>query len=372
MLGQPYLLESLKMIASRSGRIVTLAVALGLLAGAPVAAQTIYVSLSGKGVEGKPLYWQPDFVALMARDGRLIKFAPHEAVDYRQVSRDFRSHSQATLRGELQREFGRGFDVSGTGQYLVVHPAGQRDQWADRFEQLYRSMQHYLVARGFKIHRPEFPLIAVVFPSQQQYLQYAAQQGRNLGTATLGYYDPETNRIHMFDITAQSGASDQWFINAETIIHEAAHQTAFNVGIHGRFSNAPRWIVEGLGTLFESPGVWDARHHPERSDRVNPSQLQTYRRFVSATNSRDILSLQLSSDQLFRRDPNLAYAHAWALTFFLTEQTPQQYAQLIALTNKRQAFTDYSTEARMQDFISVFGANLPMFDARLQRFIESL
>ena len=51
---------------------------------------------------------------------------------------------------QLQREFGRAFDVSGTGQYLVVHPAGQRDRWADRFEQLYRSMIHYLTARRFE------------------------------------------------------------------------------------------------------------------------------------------------------------------------------------------------------------------------------
>ena len=70
-------------------------------------AQTIHVSIRGKAVEGKPLYWNNDFVALMARDGQLVTFAPHEAEAFRQVSAGFSSHSQATLRGELLREFGR-------------------------------------------------------------------------------------------------------------------------------------------------------------------------------------------------------------------------------------------------------------------------
>ena len=34
------------------------------------------------------------------------------------------------FRGQLLREFGQGYDVSGVGHYLVVHPAGKRDQWA--------------------------------------------------------------------------------------------------------------------------------------------------------------------------------------------------------------------------------------------------
>jgi hypothetical protein len=337
-----------------------------------VTAQTIHVSLRGKPVEGKPVYWNEGLVALVARDGQLVTFAPSEAAEYRQLSDSFRSHSQATLRGELLREFGGQFEVSGTGQFLVVHPAGQRDEWANRFEELYRSMLHYLTARGFPIGRPEFPLVAIVYPSQDQYLSSARARDTNVSPNTLGYYDPLSNRIYMYDITGQSGDASQWYINAETIIHEAAHQTAFNVGIHNRLGGDPRWIVEGLGTLFEARGVWDSRHYPSLEDRVNASQLSLYRQLVPANRSVEVLQHQLASDQLFARSPTLAYAHAWALTFYLTERAPRQYAELLRRIQQRKAVEGYQPEDRLRDFIAVFGQDLKLFDARLQRFIAEL
>ncbi len=336
------------------------------------AAQTIQVSLPGRSVEGKPIFWNDQYVSLIARDGQLVTFKPREAESYRQLSPGFQSHSQSTLRGQLQREFGRAFDVSGTGQYLVVHPAGQRDRWADRFEQLYRSMQHYLRARGFEIQRAEFPFIAVVFPSQQQYLVDAQRRGEPISTGVLGHYDPVTNRIHMFDVTANRPDSSQWYVNAETIIHEAAHQTAFNVGIHDRFGENPRWVVEGLGTLFEARGVWDAHHFPERRERENLAQLQAYRASVTSQNSLELLSTQLRSDDLFRRRPSLAYAHAWALTFFLTEYEPRGYAQYLRKIRQRASFQPYPADERLQDFAGIFGRDFRMFDARLQRFVAEL
>ena len=60
-------------------------------------------------------------------------------------------------------------------------------------------------------------------------------------TCTLGHYDPTTNRVFLFDVTSESGGGD-WSENAATIIHEAAHQTAYNVGVHKRFTAAPRWL----------------------------------------------------------------------------------------------------------------------------------
>ncbi len=138
----------------------------------PGHAQTIAVSLTDQSVEGKPVYWDQNMVALLMRDGQYITFPPSEAKQFRKISDPFRSYSQSTLRGQLMREYGRDFDVSGTGQYLVVHPAGQRDRWADRFEQLYRSMVHYFTARGFSVSRPEFPLVAIVFRSRGDYLAH--------------------------------------------------------------------------------------------------------------------------------------------------------------------------------------------------------
>ena len=335
--------------------------------------QTIEVRLTDRTITGHPVSWDDQQVTLLSRDGQYVSFAPDDARSFRQVAGDFRSLSQAELRGGLLREFGDRFEVSGTGQYLVVHPVGERDRWADRFEQLYRSMLHYFTARGFRLGRPEFPLVAIVFPEQAVYLQYIAQQtGSRVSGNSLGYYDPTSNRIHLFDITARQPDSSLWYVNAETIIHEAAHQTAFNVGIHRRHGANPAWVVEGLGTMFESRGVWDSHHFPTLKDRVNPSQLKAYRQLVPPQRSLEILQVQLSSDQLFGRMPDLAYAHAWALSFFLTEQEPRQYRQFLTRTYARPAFQPVTAGQRVKEFTDSFGADLKMLDARLQRFVASL
>ena len=343
-------------------------------AGVPDAqAQTIEVSLRGRStVQGKPVYWDNGFVALMERDGKMVTFRPSEAEKFHRVSRYFDSFSQSELRGQLLREFGGSYDVSGTGQYLVVHPAGQRDRWAERFEQLYRSMVHYFGARGFQLNRPEFPFVAVVFPSQARYEQYMEEQDVRLGFSSLGYYDPTSNRIHLYDSSGGSRDPSRWFVNAETIIHEAAHQTAFNIGIHQRYGNSPSYIVEGVGTLFEARGVWNAHQYPNFSDRINRNQLRMYKQFVNRSNSLDILNQQISSDRFFKLNSGAAYAHAWALTFFLTEREPRRYAELIETMNRRKSFRAYTSEQRMEDFTSVFGSDLKMLDTRLQRFVSSL
>lgn len=338
----------------------------------PLSGQTIAVSLPGQSVEGKPVHWDDSEVTLLLRDGRYLRFAPSEARGFRQVSRDFSSYSQSAMRGQLLREFGREYDVSGTGQYLVVHPTGQKDLWADRFERLYRSMVHYFTARGFAVRRPEFPLVAVVFPTQSQYVNHLRQSGVRVSAGSLGYYDPATNRICLFDVTAEGGDARLWYLNAETIIHEAAHQTAFNIGIHPRVATTPTWIVEGIGTMFEAPGVWDAQHHQSREDRINGYQLKAYRQLVPSGMSPKLLQLQLASDRLFAAQPDVAYAHAWALTFFLTEQEPRQLARYLQTLERREPFREYTQAARLQDFTRVFGSDLQLLDARLQRFLDAL
>ena len=81
-------------------------------------------------VEGTPVAWSDDRVLLLSRNGSLWQFAPQQAQDYRLISHHFRPYSQSEMRGQLLREYGDRFDVSGTGNYLVVHPAGERDRWA--------------------------------------------------------------------------------------------------------------------------------------------------------------------------------------------------------------------------------------------------
>lgn len=349
------------------------AIAVLLLASSSRAAETgmIRLELAGSTLEGSPLHWTSEQALLLARDGHLWNFDPGQATGLERTSSRFRGYSQADMRGRLLAEFGRRFDVTGTGHFLVVHPAGQRDVWADRFEELYRSFVHYFAVRGFRPHAPAYPLVAIVLQDREQFLLYSLKAGVRLPGTALGYYSPASNRILTYDQRSGTGDSSNWKLTATTIIHEAAHQSAFNTGIHNRFAPQPRWLVEGLGMLFEAKGVYDSRRNPRRAQRVNLDRLAAFQQLAEHRPQGSLAEL-ISSDRRFQQDPDAAYAEAWALSFFLVETQPEKYFQFLEKTAKRESFVAYSNPQRLKDFMDAFGRDFIMLEAQLSRFINSL
>jgi hypothetical protein len=333
---------------------------------------TLQLDLKGKRVEGMPVNWSAGRVRLLGRDGHLWDFPASEAKNFRKKASTFQPYSQGELRSHLLREFGQGYEVTGTGHYLVVHPAGEGQRWASWFEDLHRSMVHYFTARGFPLQKTRFPLVAVVFPNQKDFIRYAAQGGHGVGTSVLGYYDPTTNRIAQFESGGgqpdQAGASG----TIDTIIHESAHQTAFNIGIHSRLAETPNWVIEGIGTMFEAPGVWNSQFHRELSDRINQGRLDGYVRNFAQGQNRGTLKSIVESDRLFAVDPDAAYAYSWALLFYLAERETNKLSQYIKLTASRPPGQKYAPSNRLRDFVRIFGSDLTMLEQRMHRYVLSL
>lgn len=334
------------------------------------AQQAFKLQLGGRWVEGTPLVATEKQVFLLGRDGKMWEFAPAEAQSYSKSSGSFYAYSQAEMRGQLMREFGSRNEVSGNGHYLVVHPAGQKDLWAPRFEELYRSFVHYFNTRAFRPSEPRFPMVAIVYPRQADFQRAAAADGSKNVSNMLGYYSPKTNRIALFDVTVGRTGLD-WSTNADTIIHEATHQMAFNAGMHNRFGQSPQWVCEGLATMFEAPGVWNGPVHHNLADRVNRKQLAAFRRY-QPRRSPNAIPEAVNSDRAFDKDTEAAYAEAWALSFFLSEQEPRKYVQYLMKTAAVKDFTKYPAPQRLKDFTDVFGGNLGLLDARMKRFIGEL
>ena len=331
----------------------------------------IEVNLNGQRVEGTALSWSKSTVFLLARDGRLWDFAPQTAREFHKMPTSFTSYSPGAVRAQLQAELGNQFEITGVGHYLVAHPAGQRSQWAQRFEDLYRSFLLYFSVRGFQIQTPEFPLIAIVMPTHEDFLRYSSQEGKPLPAGVLGYYSPTTNRVALYDITNGERSGATWHTNADTIIHEATHQTAFNTGIHSRFASQPRWAVEGLATVFEAPGVWNSRAHPNLPDRINRTQLQSWQQYRSRRKEGALVEL-ISSDGRFNTGTLDAYAESWALSFFLLEKQPRDYAAYLQRLAELPVFRDRSSAERLADFTAVFGTNFRLLEARYLRFMDEL
>lgn len=329
---------------------------------------TLRLTVGQRLIEGTPLNWSEGQVLLLGRDGRLWDFAPDEARDFKKSAPYFKSYSIGEFRAELQRELGQGFELTATGHYLVAHPRGERDRWGQRFEDLYRTFWHYFKARGLALREPEFPLVALVFPTQADFVRYSQRDGNVPRSGLLGYYSPISNRVALYD-TSESGAD--WSQNAATIIHEATHQTAFNTGVHGRFSYTPRWIAEGLGTLFEAPGVWNWRFKTAAAERINREQLAAFRRQLKSRPPGRLTDL-VCYDRLFDLDAEAAYAESWAWSYFLMETQAKSLAELLAKTAARPAFAPYGPAERKRDFEAVFGTNWAMLEAHFLRFLAAV
>ena len=332
---------------------------------------TMLVDIGGREVEGMPLAWTNKQVYLLARDGRLWDFAPNKTNGYRKTSSYFASYSAAEVRAHLERELGGKLQVTGTGHYLVAHPPG-KEAWAQRFEDLYRSIVNYFSRRGLRVHEPEFPLVAVVWGQRDDFQRYAAREGSPVASGVLGFYSPTTNRVTLYDQGGGASNARLWQQNEATIIHEATHQMAFNTGVHNRFSPTPRWLAEGLGTMFEAPGVWDWRNHPNLGDRVNRMRLAEFRRWLAHGRSAGAFVNLLGSDRPFDSNPSAAYAEAWAWVFFLTETYPDKFGQYVQNVAARPNFEAYPLARRMSDFTSVFGDDFRMLERHFLSFIASL
>lgn len=360
----------------RAATLAWLAVLGGLVAVAPLVAAepgrwTLSVELSGRRIEGTPLRYDERHVDLLGRDGRLWSFAPGEAQKFHKASDAFRGYSSAELRDQLVRELGQEFEVLGSGHYLVAFPRGQRNEWATRFEEMYRAFVHYVSIRGFRPVEPEFPLVAIVWPTREQFLRYAASEGVSTGGNYAGFYFGRSNRVALFDQGGSGSGAVDAARNLELIVHEVTHQTAYNTGVHRRFAATPRWLAEGLATMFEARGVWNARQYPQAADRVNRGQLRAFRAYQSRRPT-DALATLVSSDRAFDLDTDAAYAEAWALTYYLAEKRPQQYAQYLSRVAAKPAFRSVPAAERLSDFQAAFGPNLKLLDAQYLKFIAEL
>jgi Protein of unknown function (DUF1570) len=347
-----------------------------LTAAAPAVANdrprwTMSVEIGGREVEGMPLAWSKRQVYLLARDGRLWDFSPKDANHFRKTSSSFASYSAAEIRGRLERELAGRLQVTSTGHYLVAHPSG-KEAWAQRFEDLYRSVIDYFNLRGLRVHEPPFPLVAVVWRNRDEFSRYSANEGSPVPEGVLGFYSPSSNRVTLYDLGAGVANRRSWQQNEATIIHEATHQMAFNTGIHNRFASTPRWLAEGLGTMFEAPGVWDWRNHSGLGERINRLRLNDFRRWLAHGRTAGAFVNLLGSDRQFNDNPSAAYAEAWAWSLFLTETYPQKFGQYVQRVAEKPDFQAYGLARRISDFTAIFGDDLRMLEKHFLNFIASL
>jgi hypothetical protein len=328
--------------------------------------QTVQFSRGTKQYTGALLAEDADNYVLLQRDGRMKVVAREGSSAPNLVAARFTPFTAQTIADGLREEFGRAYEVSHVGNYLVVHPPGKSRECALPFEEQFIRSQQYFHLRGVATSSPDFPLVAVVLKTRTEFDRFLQKyQPENHSPHVVGYYSPRSNRTITYD-QSDSGRGGETF---STLVHEATHQIAFNTGIHSRFAPMPRWFTEGLATMFEAPGIHNGAAYPGLKQRVNREWLAYLKKQAKQGQTSGVLPELISSDELFRSSPQKAYGYAWGLTFFLAELHPEKYAQYVKRVGGRGEFREYGSQQRTEDFVRVFGSDLVDLEARMLRYL---
>ncbi len=386
----------------------------------------VELQLGGDKLQGKIVARNDYMLWLVGQDGRMRPVKSADAGKLHQISARFSGWTVSVLRDGLRREFGKEFDVAGTRHYAVCAHGDQKARaYAETFEELFRTFQMYFSVRGFKISEPEFPLVAVVFPDYESFARYARAEKVEVSRALRGYYQPASNRVALYEsrdeglqsqlIPAERILEGQWSLNLEpgesslppdgvggggrlggqsrphssfmgdhaawgavegtlkdTMIHEATHQAAFNTGLHSRIGESPKWVVEGLATVFEAPGIRNSGAGPAVKNRINLERFLWFGNYSKNRRTAKSLEAFLSNDDLFRSAVLDAYSEAWAFSFFLIETRPRPYGDYLRAIAARDPLRAYPAAERLADFKKTVSRDLPLLEADFLRFMAAI
>lgn len=358
------------------------------LSSASGAERLIQVNDADSEYTGKIVALSRTECTLMDRQGRLIQLDVPKLTGMERLADRFRPDSISSFRAALTAEFGKDYDVSGTTHYLVCAPRGTADTYARLFEEIYRDVEQFYRVRGFRLRRPDVPLVAVVFATQKEFAAYCVKDMVPPSPGLQGYYSLVTNRVALFDTagafrsasagTTTAGRSAVGYSaitgeTASTIVHETIHQVSYNIGIHTRLGETPLWMVEGMATVLEPEAMRNRRGNQASSQRVNPARFDWFQNRYRPSRTSGSLAQLIASDQPFQRQTLNAYSEAWALTFFLLENPARRrnLATYLQKVTNRNSSETYTARQRLADFTEAFG-DIARLEVEFLRYMDRL
>jgi hypothetical protein len=384
-------------MAPRSGiwRILALlvpALTCCLAADTTLADHFVYETPDGRqSVEGQLVARTDAEILFVSRDGRMHLVASNRAVQLQEGDKP-QPFTKEEMIGQLRREFGGGFRIFHTNHYVVCYNCDSdfARSCGSLFERLHRAFTNYFLKAGFEVKASEYPLVAVVFGEERDFLTYASRElGEDMARNVIGYYSFLTNRMVLYDMQAhaahhglgnvgrkvppaQRGIHSLAAANIATVVHEATHQLAYNCGFHQRFSDNPLWVAEGMAMFVEAPDA--AALNWTRIGEINKPRLDLFRKRHFGSNAVPVeIGPLIKSDDLLRgKDTALeAYSDAWALTFFLIRTHREQFFQYLKSLAKKRPLDQDTPEQRLADFQAIFGELQPLQD-EFVRYMRAL
>ena len=348
----------------------------------------VELSDQNSSYEGKLIAKTPSHVCIMDRFGLMTALEIKSLKSFKVIAGNYSPVSSIGLQQSLKKELPPGYEIAASAHYVVMGRKGKADDYAKLFEEVFRQVDTFFSVRGFDTHLPEMPMVAFVFGTQAEFKAYCESQNDQSMVKMRGYYSPKTNRVAMYEdpnqvIKVTAVISDQRLLSplsegifasvtgqtADVIIHEGTHQVGFNVGIHSRLGTTPRWIVEGLATVLEPPGI--RSRGKAGKDKINDERLSWFQGDYSQRRKPGDLAKMIASDDPFSGQTLDAYSLAWGITYFLTENPARagKFAKYLKTVSNRNPLHVYSAKDRLSDFQEIFG-DISRVEVELLRSIE--
>ena len=264
--------------------------------------------------------------------------APHTPAGYAQHIRKLRRTINAKkLKGHFTVVIERPFVVLGD------EPAGVVRRRA-------RSTVRWSVERLKQAYFPGDPrrIITIwLFRNRRSYLENTVKlTGRRPGTP-FGFYSAELDAMIM-NIDTGGG----------TLVHEIVHPF-----VEANFPEAPAWLNEGLGSLYEACGEQEGKivgytnwRLPHLQEAIRRGTVPSFRWLTSRT-----------SDQFYQQDPGTNYGQSRYLTYYLQEKG------LLGAFYRRFRAARAKDPTGFKTLQQVLGAkDMNIFKAEWERFVLAL
>ena len=202
----------------------------------------------------------------------------------------------------------------------------------------------------------------------------------------MAYYNLETNRVVMFDLTAEEfrvqGEVNDRRINevlnnpraihmVATIIHEGTHQLMFNYGMQVRYSDTPLWLNEGMALFFDTPDL-NADRGWRTIGKLNFIRVNQFLEYINKR-PEDSLTQMIQKDDGFRSETALdTYAQAWAFNYFLLKRHKKEFVEYLKFMSKKKVLRYDTPEQRLADFQSHFDSTLEQLDREFVLYFQKM
>ena len=273
------------------------------------------------------------------------------------------------------------FRVHQTAHYLVMYQCSESfaKGSADLLEKLHDGLTGTLERNGLPIEAMEFPLVAVIFRSEDDF-----RANRRVAPDVQACYEILSNRIFFYETSRRDQDSPE--VSAlrkpQTVAHEGTHQVLHNVGIQPRLSDWPLWLVEGLAE-YCSPPRWTRKGFEWAGlGQVNPIHLATIRdlddpvpnqfrgdhreAIVARDRRTPLVEYLVTREELTPTD----YALSWALTHYLATQRLDDFVAYIKRMSRLRPFEEQTPADQLATFRAAFGADLVQMDGKVGKYLK--